>query len=116
MSQPADPFESRLEAMFADPVEAPDAESFAQAAERRILGEQKRRGLVFGVCAGVSALAAGGVLAVTGWSRAEPAMEAFEAVFDRIGPAWVQEVGPIVLTVLLLLFLVEQFSVSESRF
>lgn len=116
MSQPADPFEARLEAMFADPVEAPDAEAFAQAAQRRILGEQKRRGLVFGACAAVSAVVAGGVVAVTGWRDASSSMASFEAVFDRIQPSWVQEAAPVVLTAMLLLFLVEQFMASQSRY
>lgn len=116
MSQPADPFEARLEAMFADPAEAPDAESFAQAAERRILGEQKRRGLVFGVCTAVAAVVAGGVVTVTGWRDASSSMATVEAVFDRIQPAWVQEAAPLVLTAMLLIFLVEQLASSQSRY
>ncbi len=69
MQTPADDFETRLEAMFADPPEAPDAETFALTVERRLASEDRRRRMVLGACTAAAGLAAAGIFAVFGAAR-----------------------------------------------
>ena len=82
-------FENRLEAMFADPPPAPDAEAFARAVERRLAGENRQRRLVL-AGSSVGGLIAGlAVLAVSAAGRG-----GLSAIADS---SWIAQAGPFVI-------------------
>lgn len=77
MSLQADPFEDRLEAMFADAAPAHDAEAFALKVEQRIAASARTRRRVYGACIAGAVGVAVLILALT---RAKmPNLSVFEA-------------------------------------
>ena len=108
MSLQADPFEDRLEAMFADAAPAPDAELFALKVERRIAVEARVRRNVYTAslagAAGVAVL----ILAVTRGRM--PSLAGLEA--NTVN--WLYQLGP-AAGAMLLIWLIAEMSPTPYR-
>ncbi len=108
MERQADPFEDRLEALFADPPPAADAETFALAVERRIADQVRLRRMVYGGCLAGAFIGALVILALAGGAQAMPDLAGADAT------AWLERFGP-VLGAALLIWLVAELAPSPYR-
>ena len=98
MPSSIDPFERQLEAMFADPPPAPDAEAFVAALERRVTAERRRRSLVFGACTAASGLSAAAIFVLSGaFSGSGRAIAGAAGRLNGIDPSTLTQTGLVVV-------------------
>ncbi len=118
MPSSADPFEQGLEAMFANPPEAPDAEDFVLSLERRLAAEERRRRLVYGVCTAAAGLGAAAVFAISGFlggstrALSATALAASEMDFSW---SWVAQTAPILGVAVVIWILAELSPSMQDR-